>query len=63
MPTLPIDELESLAARALEMAGASPAASRAAARALVAADVPVSGFSVEESYMSIPRGFVSYCYI
>jgi (2R)-3-sulfolactate dehydrogenase (NADP+) len=38
MPTLHIDEIESLAARALQAAGASPSAARAAAHALAAAD-------------------------
>lgn len=38
MPSLSIDELTGLAARALEMAGASPSAALAAAHALVAAD-------------------------
>lgn len=38
MPLLPINELTRLAARALEMAGASPSAALAAAHALVAAD-------------------------
>lgn len=38
MPTYPIAELEALAARALERAGANPEMARATARALVAAD-------------------------
>lgn len=38
MPSLPINELTKLAARALAMAGASPSAALAAAHALVAAD-------------------------